>query len=48
MTAILSAVTNSPALQECESMSILNCAFLGDAFQPFPFSSTGTVLHGAV
>ena len=31
MTAILSAVTNSPALQECESMSILNCAFLGEA-----------------
>ena len=36
MTAILSAVTNSPALQECESMSILNCAFLGEALNLSP------------
>ena len=41
MTAILSAVTNSPALQECESMSILNCAFLGEALNLSPSPQLG-------
>ena len=41
MTAILSAVTNSPALQECESMSILNSAFLGDALDLSPSPQLG-------
>lgn len=41
MTAILSAVTNSPALQECDSMSILNCAFLGEALNLSPSPQLG-------
>ena len=41
MTAILSAVTNSPELQECESMSILNCAFLGEALNLSPSPQLG-------
>ena len=41
MTAILSAGTNSPALQECESMSILNCAFLGEALNLSPSPQLG-------
>ena len=41
MTAILSAVTNSPALQECEPMSILNCAFLGEALNLSPSPQLG-------
>lgn len=41
MTAILYAVTNSPALQECESMSILNCAFLGEALNLSPSPQLG-------
>ena len=41
MTAILSAVTNSPALQECDSMSILNCAFLGESLNLSPSPQLG-------
>lgn len=41
MTAILSAVTNSLELQECESMSILNCAFLGEALNLSPSPQLG-------
>lgn len=41
MTAILSAVTNNPALQECDSMSILNCAFLGEGLKLSPSPQLG-------
>ena len=41
MTSILSAVTNNPALQECESMSILNCAFLGEGLKLSPSPQLG-------
>lgn len=41
MTAILSAVTNDPKLQECEPMSILNCAFLGEALNLSPSPQLG-------
>ena len=41
MTSILSAVTNNPTLQECESMSILNCAFLGEGLKLSPSPQLG-------
>lgn len=41
MTSILSAVTNNPALQECKSMSILNCAFLGEGLKLSPSPQLG-------
>lgn len=41
MTAILSAVTNNPTLQECDSMSILNCAFLGEGLKLSPSPQLG-------
>lgn len=41
MTAILSAVTNNPMLQECDSMSILNCAFLGEGLKLSPSPQLG-------
>lgn len=41
MTAILSAVTNNPALQDCEQMSILNCAFLGESLKLSPSPQLG-------
>lgn len=41
MTQILSAVTNNPTLQECESMSILNCAFLGESLKLTPSPQLG-------
>lgn len=41
MTQILSAVTNNPDLQQCESMSILNCAFLGEALKLSPSPQLG-------
>lgn len=48
MTAILSAVTNSPALQECDSMSILNWCVSGGILKPFPLAAAGAVLHGSL
>lgn len=41
MTSILSAVTNNSTLQECEPMSILNCAFLGEALKLSPSPQLG-------
>jgi len=41
MTAILSAVTNNTALQECEQMSILNAAFLGQTLKLSPSPQLG-------
>lgn len=41
MTSILSAVTNNPTLQECDSMSILNCAFLGEGLKLSPSPQLG-------
>lgn len=41
MTQILSAVTNNPALATCEQMSILNCAFLGEALKLSPSPQLG-------
>lgn len=41
MTSILSAVTNNPTLQECKSMSILNCAFLGEGLKLSPSPQLG-------
>lgn len=41
MTAILSAVTNNSALQECDQMSILNCAFLGEGLKLSPSPQLG-------
>lgn len=41
MTQILSAVTTNPALQECEQMSILNCAFLGEGLKLSPSPQLG-------
>ena len=41
MTSILSAVTNNPTLQECDQMSILNCAFLGQALNLVPSPQLG-------
>lgn len=41
MTSILSAVANNPALQECDSMSILNCAFLGEGLKLSPSPQLG-------
>lgn len=41
MTAILSAVTNNEALQQCDQMSILNCAFLGQALKLSPSPQLG-------
>lgn len=41
MTSILSAVTNNPTLQECEPMSILNCAFLGEGLKLSPSPQLG-------
>ena len=41
MTSILSAVTNNPTLQECDSMSILNCAFLGERLKLSPSPQLG-------
>lgn len=41
MTQILSAVTNNPALQECQQMTILNCAFLGESLKLSPSPQLG-------
>lgn len=41
MTQILSAVTNNPVLQDCEPMSILNCAFLGESLKLSPSPQLG-------
>lgn len=41
MTSILSAVTNNSTLQECDSMSILNCAFLGEGLKLSPSTQLG-------
>lgn len=41
MTQILSAVTNNPALAECEPMTILNCAFLGESLKLTPSPQLG-------
>jgi len=41
MTSILSAVTNNTDLQECEQISILNCAFLGQALKLSPSPQLG-------
>jgi len=41
MTQILSAVTNNPVLQNCEQMSILNCAFLGESLKLSPSPQLG-------
>ena len=41
MTSILSAVTNNPALQACESMTILSCAFLGESLKLSPSPQLG-------
>lgn len=41
MTQIISAVTNNPALQACEQMSILNCAFLGESLKLSPSPQLG-------
>lgn len=41
MTSILSAVTNNPSLQECDFMSILNCAFLGEGLKLSPSPQLG-------
>lgn len=41
MTQILSAVTNNPTLQECEQMTILNCAFLGESLKLSPSPHLG-------
>lgn len=41
MTQILSAVTNNPALAECDPMTILNCAFLGEALKLSPSPQLG-------
>lgn len=41
MTQILSAVTNNPELQNCEQMSILNCAFLGESLKLSPSPQLG-------
>ncbi len=41
MTAILSAVTNNSTLQECDQMSILNCAFLGEGLKLSPSPQLG-------
>ena len=41
MTSILSAVTNNSTLQECEPMSILNCAFLGEGLKLSPSPQLG-------
>ncbi|MCI9247472.1 MAG: recombinase [Clostridia bacterium] len=41
MTSILSAVTNNPTLQECDQMSVLNCAFLGQALNLVPSPQLG-------
>jgi len=41
MTQILSAVTNNPALQECEQMTIFNCALLGEGLKLSPSPQLG-------
>lgn len=41
MTQVLSAVTNSPDLQRCEHMTILNCAFLGESLKLSPSPQLG-------
>ena len=41
MTNILSAVTNNATLQECNQMSILNCAFLGQSLNLTPSPQLG-------
>lgn len=41
MTNILSAVTNNSDLQECNQMSILNCAFLGQSLNLTPSPQLG-------
>ena len=41
MTNILSAVTNNLTLQECDQMSILNCAFLGQSLNLTPSPQLG-------
>jgi recombination protein RecT len=40
-TAIMSAVSNNPALQECVPMSILNCALLGEGLKLSPSPQLG-------
>lgn len=41
MTQIISAVSNNPALQECEQASLLNCAFLGESLKLTPSPQLG-------
>lgn len=41
MTQILSAVTNNPSLQNCDQMTILNCAFLGESLKLSPSPQLG-------
>jgi recombination protein RecT len=41
MTRIMSAVSNNPALQECEHGSLLNCAFLGESLNLTPSPQLG-------
>lgn len=41
MTQILSAVTNNPALQECEQMTVFNCALLGESLKLSPSPQLG-------
>ena len=41
MTQILSAVTNNPVLQECQQISVLNCAFLGESLKLSPSPQLG-------
>lgn len=41
MTQIISAVTNNPALANCDHMSILNCAFLGESLKLSPSPQLG-------
>lgn len=40
-SAIVSAVTNNPTLQECFPMTVLNCAFLGEALKLSPSPQLG-------
>lgn len=41
ITSILSAVNNNPTLQECDALSILNCAFLGEGLKLSPSPQLG-------
>ncbi len=41
ITSIVSAVSNNPALQECNSSSILSAAFLGESLKLSPSPQLG-------